>query len=286
MYKLNTKTKAKSNRGRKPGLGSEIASFFKPFKEEKQLNPDKFLDDRVKMFIRKYFLKSKRLMRKYYFLYLQYIFLCDQEKKNLNSNRKANILREILSRDYIVIDKISQKLKADTDFIEKLTKMLLIQYIGIDKEKKSYYFHLLFDEIIEYIKKGVRNKKNLAEKPEVIIENNIICCENQNSIISYKNSIPLDNFDSMSINYQTQYEQITSDFTESQEEPNEDGKLFAVTSQILDSCYLFKDLIPEDTNTEDSYLTPPSKKMITEKIRKEKEKILYCPSKGNCKQNS
>ncbi|OMJ75877.1 hypothetical protein SteCoe_24896 [Stentor coeruleus] len=255
MSKSNTKEKPKSNRGRKPGIVSELAKFFKPLKEKSKINPGKFLDDRVKMFIRKYFLKSKMLKIKHYPLYLEYISLCAQEKNKPDSNIKANILRQILSLDYRVIDEESQKFKAKSNFVDKCIEMLNIQYAGIYKDQENFYFHLLFDEMIEYIKKGVKGKRKFIYATEDIMRNN---CGNKKTVISCQNNMIekdssiYDNLPNINRN-----ENIIGDYTGFQKN-NEDDDMFAVNTPILDSCSLFEDFLPENpnpNNTPDAYLS-------------------------------
>lgn len=162
-------TKLKSNKGRKLGKASMLASFFVSNKNQK-LNPSKFIDDKTKALIRKFF-KIFSNEKKYELPYQDFKKLCENEEKNINTNRLSNLMRHALSFYHDLTAEFIRDLKSLADFESEMEKCLKIKYIRSDQDK-SLIFTMLLDEIEIYIKAGVgKYKKPEARKMRSLKEN-------------------------------------------------------------------------------------------------------------------
>ncbi|OMJ75878.1 hypothetical protein SteCoe_24897 [Stentor coeruleus] len=157
---LTSITNKKSNKGRKIGKASMLASFFVNNKNQK-LKSSKFIDDKTKTLIRKFF-KNFSNEKKYELPYQDFKKLCENEKENLNTNRRCNLMRHALSFHMEITTEFIKDLKSLDDFEMKIEEYLKIKYIRSDKDK-NIIFTMLLDEIENYIKAGVGKYK----KPEV-----------------------------------------------------------------------------------------------------------------------
>lgn len=142
------------NRGRPIGDFSNLAKNYVD-NNGRALTPEKFIDDKVKTFIRKILVKYFLLAHENLEISVR---LSEIQQMNLGSNTKANRYRDIFSVFPSQVDVFIAKFKAKQNWEETLCNSLKIRYSGF-AEDQGRSNELLVNGIVKYVKKAVHRPR-------------------------------------------------------------------------------------------------------------------------------